>query len=167
MFLTSYGDGFSATSWGQLVRSYLTKSGVKVRGGSHLLRHACATHMLDHGADLRSIQTLLGHSRVDTTEIYTHVSTGRLFSVLPHGCEQLLLDARTKSKTHGVLSPPPQRAPKVLAKRAFLLGAAMSLDRKYSEQKENQQVQNQSSPSIPPSFINCDSGRLSDPLHQQ
>jgi integrase/recombinase XerD len=81
MFLTSYGDGFSAGAWGNVVRRYLTKAGIHVRGGPHLLRHACATHMLDHGADLRTIQTLLGHSRVDTTEIYTHVSMERLCSV--------------------------------------------------------------------------------------
>ena len=81
MFLTSYGDGFSSGGRGQVVRRYLTQAGVGMRGGPHLLRHACATHMLDHGADLRTIQTLLGHSRVDTTEIYTHVSMGRLCSV--------------------------------------------------------------------------------------
>jgi integrase/recombinase XerD len=75
LFLTSYGDGFSAAAWGQIVRRYLTAAGVKTKGGPHLLRHACATHMLDHGADLRTIQTLLGHARIDTTEIYTHVST--------------------------------------------------------------------------------------------
>lgn len=81
LFLTAYGDGFSAAGWGQIVRKYLTAAGVKTRGGPHLLRHACATHMLEHGADLRTLQTLLGHSRVDTTEIYTHVSPARLCSV--------------------------------------------------------------------------------------
>jgi len=81
LFLTSYGDGFAAESWGGIVRRYLTKSGIKARGGPHLLRHACATHMLDHGADLRTIQTLLGHARIDTTEIYTHVSTEHLTRV--------------------------------------------------------------------------------------
>ncbi len=78
LFLTAYGDGFSASSWGQVVRRHLTAAGVLAKGGPHLLRHACATHMLDHGADLRTIQTLLGHSRVDTTEIYAHVSNERL-----------------------------------------------------------------------------------------
>lgn len=81
MFLTGYGGGFSAGAWGQSVRRYLTKAGICTRGGPHLLRHACATHMLDHGADLRTIQTLLGHSRLDTTEIYTHVSTSHMRSV--------------------------------------------------------------------------------------
>lgn len=81
LFLTAYGDGFSSMGWGQMVRKYLTKAGVKCRGGPHLLRHACATHMLEHGADLRTIQTLLGHSRVDTTEIYTHISPAHLSDV--------------------------------------------------------------------------------------
>jgi integrase/recombinase XerD len=81
MFLTGYGDGFSPCSWGHVVRRYLTAAGVIARGGPHLLRHACATHMLDHGADLRTIQTLLGHARLDTTEIYTHVSMGHMRGV--------------------------------------------------------------------------------------
>lgn len=78
LFLTGYGDGFSPGSLGNLVREYLDQIGLTLHGGPHLLRHACATHLLDHGADLRIIQELLGHSRLDTTAIYTHVSNERM-----------------------------------------------------------------------------------------
>jgi len=81
LFLSAYGDRFSAGYLGQIVRNYMSAIGLKMQGSCHLLRHACATHMLEHGADLRTIQTLLGHSRVDTTEIYTHVTTERMCSV--------------------------------------------------------------------------------------
>lgn len=81
LFLTGFGQGFHSTSLGQLVRRYLDKAGLRMRGGCHMLRHACATHMLDHGADLRVIQEMLGHSRLDTTAIYTHVSNERLRKV--------------------------------------------------------------------------------------
>ncbi|MCB1131813.1 MAG: tyrosine-type recombinase/integrase [Verrucomicrobiae bacterium] len=81
LFLTSYGDRFSTGFLGKVVRNYLDVIGLRMPGGCHLLRHACATHMLEHGSDLRTIQTLLGHARVDTTEIYTHVTTERLCQV--------------------------------------------------------------------------------------
>lgn len=81
VFVSAYGDRFCTDYIGHIIRNYMNQIGLKIHGSCHLLRHACATHMLEHGADLRTIQTLLGHSRVDTTEIYTHVTTDRMCSV--------------------------------------------------------------------------------------
>ncbi len=74
LFLTGYGKGFSPNSLGNLVRKTVERSGVGRPGSCHLLRHACATHMLEHGADTRVIQQLLGHAKLETTQIYTEVS---------------------------------------------------------------------------------------------
>ncbi len=74
LFLTGYGKGFSPNSLGNLVRKAVEKSGVGRPGSCHLLRHACATHMLEGGADTRVIQQLLGHAKLETTQVYTEVS---------------------------------------------------------------------------------------------
>jgi integrase/recombinase XerD len=74
LFLTSLGNVFHPVVLSALVRRYLTAAGITKRGSCHILRHTAATHMLEGGADLRSIQTLLGHQRLNTTEIYTHVT---------------------------------------------------------------------------------------------
>ena len=81
LFLTSLGNRFNVVTLSQLVRDYLTAAGIKRRGSCHMLRHTMATLMLENGADLRSLQTLLGHKNLNTTAIYTHVTIQRLREV--------------------------------------------------------------------------------------
>jgi integrase/recombinase XerD len=63
-----------------VVKKWGTEAGLADRLTPHVLRHSCATHMLDHGADIRAVQELLGHASVSTTQVYTKVSTERLFA---------------------------------------------------------------------------------------
>lgn len=81
LFLTDYGEPFRKNRLGDLVRKHLVDSGVRGGGACHLFRHACATHMLECGADVRYIQAMLGHADLATTQIYTHVSIARLREV--------------------------------------------------------------------------------------
>jgi len=81
LFLTGYGDRFSAGYIGNWVRRTVDKADIGRTGSCHLLRHSCATHMLENGADIRFIQQLLGHARLDTTQIYTDVSIVQLKEV--------------------------------------------------------------------------------------
>ena len=78
LFLTDYGEAFEKNRLGDLVKRYLAHAGLDVPGACHLFRHACATHMLENGADIRFIQALLGHSELSTTQIYTQVSIVKL-----------------------------------------------------------------------------------------
>lgn len=78
LFLTDYSEPFAKNRLGDLVRRYLDWAGITIPGSCHLLRHACATHMLDNGADIRFIQMLLGHADLRSTQIYTQVSIGKL-----------------------------------------------------------------------------------------
>ena len=78
LFLTDFGESFVKNRLGDLVKRYIANAGVPAPGACHLFRHACATHMLENGADIRFIQAMLGHSQLSTTEIYTQVSISKL-----------------------------------------------------------------------------------------
>jgi integrase/recombinase XerD len=80
-FLSGYSERFNPNYLGNWVRKMLKAAGIEKKGACHLLRHSCATHMMENGADLRCIQQLLGHARLDTTEIYTEVSIHHLREV--------------------------------------------------------------------------------------
>ena len=81
LFLDDDGRGFTPERIGDLVRRQLTAAGIEHPGSCHLFRVACATHMLENGADIRFIQSLLGHAKLDTTQIYTLVSLAKLKDV--------------------------------------------------------------------------------------
>jgi integrase/recombinase XerC len=78
LFLNKNGTRLSARSVGRLLEKYLQQAGLDPSASPHTLRHSFATHLLDGGADIRSVQELLGHKSLGTTQIYTHVSTERL-----------------------------------------------------------------------------------------
>jgi integrase/recombinase XerC len=78
VFLNKNGTRLSARSVGRLLVKYLAATGLDPRTSPHSLRHSFATHLLDGGADIRSVQELLGHRSLGTTQIYTHVTTTRL-----------------------------------------------------------------------------------------
>lgn len=81
VFLNQRGGRLSRQgAWG-IVRKYGEAAGLRDRLSPHVLRHSCATHMLDHGADIRAVQELLGHASISTTQVYTLVSSERLAQV--------------------------------------------------------------------------------------
>ena len=78
LFLTNLFEAFTPNRLTQMVREYIKAADIGKQGSCHLLRHTCATLMLENGADTRFIQQQLGHARLDTTQIYTQVSIRKL-----------------------------------------------------------------------------------------
>jgi integrase/recombinase XerD len=81
VFLNQRGGRLSRQGVWLIIKKYGRRAGIEAELSPHILRHSCATHLLDHGADLRIVQEMLGHASISTTQVYTKVSQERLWDV--------------------------------------------------------------------------------------
>jgi integrase/recombinase XerC len=114
LFLNPRGGRLTTRTLGRIVEQCALKAGVHRRATPHTLRHSFATHLLDRGADLRSVQELLGHAHLVTTQIYTHVSIERLRKIYeqahPRATAAPAAIHATQRKTPSRASAPDRRA---------------------------------------------------------
>jgi integrase/recombinase XerD len=114
VFLTSKGVAFTPNHLSWLARQYVKSAGIGKSGACHIFRHTMATLMLEGGADIRYIQAMLGHVRLDTTQIYTHVSIRMLKQIhttthpaarlSPEGDQRSKLEISTEQPTETATS---------------------------------------------------------------
>ncbi len=94
VFLNTRGGRLSRQAAWLIVKRYGERAGITEQLSPHVLRHSCATHLLDHGADLRVVQEMLGHASISTTQVYTKVSQERLWDVYRSAHPRATLPAR-------------------------------------------------------------------------
>jgi integrase/recombinase XerD len=101
VFLGARGGRLTRQGAWDVLRRHARAIGLAGRLSPHTLRHSCATHMLDHGADIRAVQELLGHASISTTQVYTRVSTERLWEAYRAAHPRAIADHPAVASPHG------------------------------------------------------------------